>query len=97
VVDSSVAQRRNRPWTFDSEERSFLLAATVGLPELHAFVMRATPHVEIPELWFVRATPLELDEMYTLIEGLFGGTRSRKRHELLEGLLATLCTSIDGF
>lgn len=97
MVDSGVAQRRDRPWTFDSEERTFLLAATTGDPELREMLLRATPHAEVPERWFVRASPRELDEMYTLVEGLLDRARSRKRLELLEGLLATLCTSIDGF
>jgi hypothetical protein len=35
--------------------------------------------------------------MYSLVEALTDGTRSRRRLELLEGLLASLCTAIDGF
>lgn len=35
--------------------------------------------------------------MYSLVEALMGATRSRTRLDLLEGMLAGLCTSIDGF
>jgi hypothetical protein len=38
-----------------------------------------------------------LDELYSLVEALMGGTRSRRRLELLDGLRASLCSSIDGF
>ena len=39
----------------------------------------------------------ELDELYTLVEGLTDRTRSRKRHELLDDLRASLSVSMDGF
>jgi hypothetical protein len=39
----------------------------------------------------------ELDEMYSLVEALMDATRGRKRLEILEGLRASLCHSIDGF
>ena len=39
----------------------------------------------------------ELDEMYSLVEALMDGTRSRRRFDQLTGMRATLCTSIDGF
>ena len=35
--------------------------------------------------------------MYSLVEALMDGARGRRRLELLETLLASLCTSIDGF
>lgn len=45
----------------------------------------------------VEASVDELDEMYSLVEALMDGTRSRRRREQLEGMRMTLCTSIDGF
>ncbi len=88
---------RGRLWGFDGEARAFLLQATAGIPELHAVVSRGEPHPEVPGLWVLRATMRELDEMYSLVEALMDVTRGRRKLELLEGLLASLCTSIDGF
>jgi hypothetical protein len=45
----------------------------------------------------VQASVRELGEIYSLVEALMDGTRSRRRLEQLEGMLATLCTSMDGF
>ena len=45
----------------------------------------------------VEASVDELDEMYSLVEALMDGTRSRRRLDQLAGMRATLCTSIDGF
>lgn len=84
-------------WGFDEEEREVLLVATTHIPELRAVVARSQPHVEIAGLLIVHATVAELDEMYTLVEELTDGTRSRRRRDLLDGLRGSLCTSIDGF
>ena len=88
---------KGRPWGFDEDERRFLIEATAEIPTLRAVVSRAEPYPEIPGLWIVRASARELDEMYSLVEALMDATRGRRRLELLEGLLASLCTSIDGF
>jgi hypothetical protein len=64
---------------------------------LHAVVARAEQRPDLPGLWIVRASLRELDDMYSLVEALMDGTRSRRRLDQLDGLLATLCTSIDGF
>jgi len=84
-------------WGFDEQERKLLRDATKELPNLRAVLARASPHVEIPGLLLVDATVPELDLMYTLVEDLTDLTRSRQRRELLDGLRASLCTSIDGF
>ena len=98
---AAVLKRSDRRlWGFDDAEREVLLGATAELPELPelaAIVVRAERHEEIAGLWLVKATGNELDEMYSLVEALMDGTRSRRRLELLEGMLASLCTSIDGF
>ena len=60
-------------------------------------VERAAQRVDLQGLWVVEASVDELDEMYSLVEALMDGTRSRRRLELLEGMRMTLCTSIDGF
>ena len=86
-----------RLWGFDDEERKVLLNATTGIPELAEVVARAKRHEEIEGLWVVTATGHELDDFYSLVQALMDATRSRKRLELLEGMLATLCHSIDGF
>ncbi len=89
--------RRKRLWGFDDEERRVLFEAAVGIPALQAVLARAERRVELGGVWLVQASVAELDEMYSLVEALMDATRSRKRLDLLEGLLATLCTSMDGF
>ncbi len=90
--------KRNRVWGFDDADRALLAAATVDLPALRAVVGRAEPRPELqPGLWVVQASLRELDEMYSLVEALMDATRSRRKLDQLEGLLATLCTSMDGF
>ncbi len=74
-----------------------LFEAAVGIPALQAVLARAERRVELGGVWLVQASVAELDEMYSLVEALMDATRSRKRLDLLEGLLATLCTSMDGF
>jgi hypothetical protein len=88
--------QRNRLWGFDDADRALLIAATVELPSLRAVVARAEPRADL-RMWLVRATKRELNEMYDLVEALMDGTRGRRQLERLDGLLATLCTSIDGF
>ncbi len=60
-------------------------------------VTRGERRAEYPGIWLLEASVTELDEMYGLVEALMDATRNRKRLDLLEGLLASLCTSIDGF
>ena len=91
-----MAQRK-RLWGFDDAEREVLVGATAELPSLRAVVARAERRADLQGMWIVRASVRELDEMYSLVEALMDGTRSRRRLEQLEGMLATLCTSIDGF
>ena len=88
--------RKKRLWGFDDEEWRVLLEATAGIPELQAVLLRAQPRADLG-MWLLTASVAELDEMYSLVEELMDATRSRKRLDLLDGLLATLCTSIDGF
>jgi hypothetical protein len=90
-------QGGDRVWGFDDEARRFLLDATSGLPTLHAVVSRAQPAADFPGLWVLRATMGELDEMYSLAQALMDQTRGRRRRELVEGMLASLSTAIDGF
>ena len=84
-------------WGFDDSERAVLVGATANLPELRAVVARAEPRAELGGVWLVQATMRELDDMYSLVGALMDGTRSHERLDLLEGMLASLCTSIDGF
>jgi len=86
-----------RLWGFDDEERSVLLAATTNIPSLRAVVARASPAVGMEDILLLQATVDALDEVYTLVEHLTDATRSRRRIELLDGLRARLCTSMDGF
>jgi hypothetical protein len=92
-----MARRKNRLWGFDDGEREVLVAATAEIPELRAVVARAGRRAELGNLWVVDASVAELDEMYSLVSALMDGTRSRRRLDQLDGMLATLCTSIDGF
>ena len=84
-------------WAFDDVERELLSAATAALPTRSAVIARAVRRADVGGLWLVEATVDELDGLYSLVEALEGGTRSRRRLEQLEGLRATLCTSMDGF
>ena len=84
-------------WGIDDEERELLTQATTEIPELRAIVACGCPRAEIEGLLVVEATVEELDEMYTLVEELTDIARSRKRIEMLDGLRASLSTSIDGF
>jgi hypothetical protein len=84
-------------WAFDEEERAVLLAATTHVPELRAVIARGRPHQEVAGVLVLTATVEELDDVYTLVEELTDGTRSRRRRELLDGLRASLCSAMDGF
>jgi hypothetical protein len=84
-------------WGFDDEERTLLMAATTQLPELREVVERARPHADFPGLLLLKATVEELDDIYTLVEELTDGTRSRRRRDLLDGLRASLCSAMDAF
>ena len=88
---------KKRVWGFDEQERALLFEATADLPELRALVERAEPRPELGKVWVVTTTVDELDAMYDLVEALTDATRSRKRLDLLDGLRASLCTSMDGF
>ena len=89
--------RSKRLWGFDDSERTVLVEATAMIPKLRAMVDRAERRAELGGAWVVQATVKELDEMYSLVEALMDATRRRKRLDLLDGMLASLCTSIDGF
>jgi hypothetical protein len=96
---SRYAPRRKklRVWGFDDEDRGVLLAATTWIPSLRAVVARAHPVDTVPGLLIVEATVAELDQMYTLVEDLSDVTRGRRKLERLDGLRASLSSSIDGF
>ena len=93
----AMARTTKRLWGFDDVDRDILTAATTEIPALRNVIARAGRRVELGGLWVVEASVDELDEMYSLVEALMDGTRSRRRLEQLEGMRATLCTSIDGF
>jgi hypothetical protein len=92
-----MARTKKRLWGFDDGEREILVAATAQIPGLRAVVARAAQRAELGNLWVVEASVAELDEIYSLVEALSDGTRSRRRREQLDGMRATLCTSMDGF
>ena len=92
-----VPRGKTRLWGFDEEERVVLRGATASLPELRAILSRGTPREDVPGLLLAEATPSELDAMYSLVEALLDRRGSRNRLEILDGLLRSLCTAIDGF
>jgi hypothetical protein len=92
-----VPQGKARLWGFDEEERDVLRRATSSLPELRAILSRGTPRADVPGLLLVEATVDELDTMYSLVEALMDTRGGRRRLEILDGLLRSLCTAIDGF
>jgi hypothetical protein len=85
-------------WGFTSEEQRVLKKATTPIPELRAVIDRAVPRPDLaPDLHLVRASLDELHLLYDLVAAMMDGTRSSRRLELLEDLLASLCSSLDGF
>lgn len=84
-------------WGMSGAQRELLWEATRGLPHLRAVIARSISPSEIDDALLVSATVRELDDLYTLVEQLTDGTRSRRRLALLEGLRFSLSTSIDGF
>ena len=90
-------RKKLRVWGIDDESRDVLIAATIWIPSMRAVVARARPVDTVPGLLLVEATIAELDQVYTLVEDLSDVTRGRRKLELLDGLRASLCTSIDGF
>lgn len=60
-------------------------------------ITRAEVRADLGGFWVVQASGRELNDMYDLVGALMDSTRGRKKHDLLDGLLASLCTSIDGF
>lgn len=92
-----MARTAKRLWGFDEEQGAVLKSATMGIPALREVIEGARPHGEIPGLQVLQATVAELDDVYTLVEGLTDATRSRKRRELLDDLRASLCSAMDGF
>ena len=81
----------------DDRERRVLMEATVHLPALRAVLERGQQRSDWRGAWVLEATVAELDEIYSLVEALTDATPSRERRELLDGLRASLCTSMDGF
>jgi len=92
-----MARNKTRLWVFEDAERELLVAATAEIPTLRAVIERAERRADFNGLWLLKSNADELDEMYSLVQALMDGTRSRKKLDLLDGMLATLCTSIDGF
>lgn len=92
-----MARNKSRVWGFDDAERELLIAVTVAIPTLRAVIDRAERRADFDGLWLVKSDVEELDEMYSLVQALMDGTRGRKKLDLLDGMLATLCTSMDGF
>jgi hypothetical protein len=92
-----VPRGKTRLWGIDEEERALLYATTSSIPELRAIVARGKPHSDIPGLLLVDATVGELDELYSLVAALMDARGGRRRLDILDGLLRSLCTAIDGF
>lgn len=92
-----MARSKHRLWGFDDAERELLIGATAQIPELRAVVERAEQRADLDGLWLVKSNADELDDMYSLVSALMDSTRSRKKLDLLDGMLASLCTAIDGF
>ena len=89
--------RRKRLWAFDDEDRGVLLEGAAGIPALLSVLGRAERRMDLGGAWVVEASVSELDEMYDLVGALMDATRSRRRLDVLEGLLFGLSTAIDGF
>lgn len=92
-----MARGKARLWGFDDAQRELLIEATAQLPELRVLIERAEQRADFNGLWLVKSNVEELDDMYSLVSALMDSTRSRKKLDLLDGMLASLCGSIDGF
>ena len=89
--------RRKRLWALDDEERGLLLQGAAGIPALLSVLARAERRMDLGGTWVIEASVRELDEMYDFVGALMDATRSRRRLDVLEGLLFGLSTAIDGF
>jgi hypothetical protein len=96
-LSGHAVRGRKRMWGFDDEVRKILLDATTEQPALRAVVARAAPVDTAPGLLLLEATVEELDDIYTVIEGITARTRSKRRRELLDALRFSLSTAMDGF
>ena len=96
-LSAYAAQGKRVFWGIDDEERSFLLAETTCIFDVRAIICRARPHADVPGLLLIDATVEELDEMYTLVEELTDMMTGWRQRDLLDGLRASLCNSMDGF
>jgi hypothetical protein len=92
-----MARTKKRLWGFNHSARDILAAATVGIPSLRWVVARAERRPEYGNLWMVAASTDELDEMYDLVSALMDSTRSQRKLDELDGMLASLSTAMDGF
>jgi len=81
----------------DDEERGLLLQGAAGIPALLSVLARAERRMDLGGTWVIEASVRELDEMYDFVGALMDATRSRRRLDVLEGLLFGLSTAIDGF
>lgn len=96
---------RTVAWAMLPEERYLLHRATVRDRAMRAVVARAhsldettvDPDDEASDMLLVAATVGELNDLYTLVESLYSGAVSADEREILDGLRASLSTSIDGF
>lgn len=96
-LSAYIPTKKTLLWGVDEESRDLLLAATKGLPALRAIVARTSPVAEVPGFLRIDATLAELDDVYSLVEELTDGTRSRRRIDLLEELRGSLCDAMDRF
>ena len=94
---SRAMARSKRVWGFDDSERASWSRQPRTSRSFARSIERAERRAGFGGMWLVQATVRELDEMYSLVEALMAGTRSRKRLDVLEGMRASLCNSIDGF
>jgi hypothetical protein len=88
-----------RQWCFKDADRALLLEETAARPEwseLHALVARARRTAELPGLWTLSASKLELFDLWELVDELMDGQTNPQRYEQLDGMLETLDLTIDG-
>jgi len=99
---------RTVAWAMMPEERFLLHRATerdramrsvVARAHLmdEAFAMQLDPDDEALDMLLVEATVDELNDLYTLVESLYTGRVGADWREVLDGLRASLSSSIDGF
>ena len=88
---------KQRVWGFATAQRDVLMDATLRSSPLLPLICSAERRAEGEHLWLLTGSVRELNEVYDLVEVLMARARGARQRDLLEGLLASLCSAMDRF